>query len=449
LDPAVSRSDPALAPAPAAPTSALTSALTVLGAVDLDGRPTALRAEGGTIVDVGPHVAAHPGDEVLDADGSLLLPGLVNGHTHAAMTLLRGTGDGLPLMRWLRERIWPAEARLTEDDVYWGTRLACLEMVRSGTTHLVDMYWHGAAAARAAADAGLRITASAVLLDGGDDASDEPGAAARTAELVARAVDSLDELASLGPLVRPALGPHAVYTVGERSLRRVGELATDRAVPVHIHLSETRDEVEGCLDRHGVRPAVLLDRCGVLGPATIAAHGCWLDADELALVAERGATVVTNPVSNCKLAVGRSFPLPEARTTGVALGLGTDGAASNDGLDLLADAKVLALLQKHDAGDPGALTAAEALELATGTRSPALGGRGLVVGAPCDVVLVDLDAPQLVGGTDLATTLVYAGSGAVVDTVVVAGRVVMRHRAVPGAAEVVARAREHATRLRA
>jgi 5-methylthioadenosine/S-adenosylhomocysteine deaminase len=427
--------------------AATAAGLAVLGAVDLAGAPIALRAEGGTIVAVGPHVVAQAGDDVLDAGGALLLPGLVNGHTHAAMTLLRGTGDGLPLMRWLRERIWPAEARLGADDVYWGTRLACLEMVRSGTTHFVDMYWHGEAAARAAADAGLRITASAVLLDGGDD--DEPGAATRTADLVARAADSLDELATLGPLVRPALGPHAVYTVGERSLRRVGELAADRAVPVHIHLSETRDEVDGCLDRHGVRPAVLLDRCGVLGPATIAAHGCWLDDDELELVAARGATVVTNPVSNCKLAVGRAFPLPRARAAGVACGLGTDGAASNDGLDLLADAKVLALLQKHDAGDPAALTAAEALELATGARSPVLGGRGLVAGAPCDLVLVDLDAPQLVGGTDLATTLVYAGSGAVVDTVVVAGRVVMRHRDVPGAAEVVARAREHATRLRA
>ena len=427
--------------------AATAAGLAVLGAVDLAGAPTALRSVGGTIVAVGPDVLAQPGDEVLDAGGALLLPGLVNGHTHAAMTLLRGTGDGLPLMRWLRERIWPAEARLTEDAVYWGTRLACLEMVRSGTTHLVDMYWHGAAAARAAVDAGIRTTTSAVLLDGGDD--DAVGALERSASAVAAAVDSLDELAALGPLVRPSLGPHAVYTVGERTLRAVAELAVDRGVPVHIHLSETREEVETCVDRHGLRPAHLLDRCGLLGPGTIAAHGCWLDADELALLGERGATVVTNPVSNCKLAVGRVFPVRAALAAGVGVGLGTDGAASNDGLDLLADAKVLALLQKHDAGDPAALTAAEALELATGARSPVLGGRGIEVGAPCDLVLVDRDAPQLVGGADLATTLVYAGSGAVVDTVVVAGRVVMRHREVPGSAEVVARAREHAAVLRA
>jgi 5-methylthioadenosine/S-adenosylhomocysteine deaminase len=248
--------------------------------------------------------------------------------------------------------------------------------------------------------------------------------------------------------VRPALGPHAVYTVGEASLAWVGELAADRGVPVHVHLAETAEEVEGCVARHGVRPAVLLDRCGVLGPRTLAAHGCWLDDGDLELLAARGATVVTNPASNCKLATGRTFPLPAARAAGVDVGLGTDGAASNDSLDLLGDTRLLALLQKHAAGDPAALTAPEALAIATGQRSAALGGRGIQIGAPCDVLLVDVDAPQLVGG-DLATTLVYAGSGAVVDTTVVAGRVLMRHREVAGAAEVVAEARARAAALRA
>ena len=215
---------------------------------------------------------------------------------------------------------------------------------------------------------------------------------------------------------------------------------------MQIHLSETEDEVEGSIAEHGKRPAFYLDELGMLGPRTVLAHGCWLDRSELELIAEREATVVTNPVANLKLAVGRVFPYAEAREAGVALGLGTDGPGSNNSLDLLASAKAFALLQKERARDPAAVTAAETLDIATGRRSALLGGKGLAAGAPADFLLVRSDDPELALGA-LDAGLVYAASGSVVDTTVVAGRVLMRGGMVEDVAEVVARARERARRL--
>jgi 5-methylthioadenosine/S-adenosylhomocysteine deaminase len=218
-------------------------------------------------------------------------------------------------------------------------------------------------------------------------------------------------------------------------------------VAIHIHLSETEPEVEGCLERHGVRPAVYLDRLGVLGERTVLAHGVWLDREELELIGERGCTVVTNPVANMKLAVGGIFPYPAARDAGVAVGLGTDGAGSNDSLDLLADLKAFALAQRHASGDPTVVGAAEAWAIATGAASPLLAGGGapLEVGGPADFLLLRRDAHEL-GLGDLHSNLVYAAGGSVVDTTVVGGRVLMRGGEVEGAAEVLARAVERARR---
>ncbi len=260
------------------------------------------------------------------------------------------------------------------------------------------------------------------------------------------ALRSLDQLAELGPAVAPALAPHSIYTVSEGSLRWIAELGAEREVPVHIHLSETEQEVEDCLAAHGKRPAAYLDELGMLSERTILAHGVWLDAEELELVAARGCTVVTNPVANMKLAVGGVFPYPAARAAGVAVGLGTDGAGSNDSLDLLADLKLFALAQKHAAADPTAIAAAEAWEIATGARAPLLGADQLAVGAPADFLLLRPDAAEL-GIGDLASALVYAASGAAVDATVVGGRVLMRGGEVPEMGEIVAQAAERARRL--
>ena len=222
------------------------------------------------------------------------------------------------------------------------------------------MYWHPEATARAVADAGLRATIGAPLFD----LDGVPSSCAR------RPGADLEALAGLGPTITPALAPHAIYTVSEESLRWIAELSAERGLPIQIHLSETEKEVQDCLAAHGERPAFYLDRLGLLSERTVLAHGVWLDPDELALIAERGATVVTNPVANMKLAVGGVFPHPAARAAGVPVGLGTDGAGSNDSLDLLADLKVFALAQKHAAADPTAIDAAEAWAVATGARAP-------------------------------------------------------------------------------
>ena len=412
--------------------------LVILGA-GLDGQEVGLRCEGARIAAIRADVEAGPADEVIDAAGLALVPGLVNGHTHAAMTLFRGFADDLPLMEWLTDHIWPVEKRMSDDDVYWGARLACVEMIRTGTTCFWDMYWHAEATARAVEDAGIRAVTAAPLID-----DDDPAKSERACSDAERSLERIAEAG--GEMARPGFAPHAIYSVSERSLRWIAERAEALDLPVQIHLAETADEVEACVRDRGERPASYLDGVGLLGPRTVIAHGCWLDRSELELIAERGATVVTNPVANLKLAVGRVFPYRDARAAGVALGLGTDGPGSNNSLDLFADAKTFALLQKNEARDPAAVSAVETLEIATGRRSRLLRGRGLEPGAPADFLLVRADVPELAVGT-LEAGLVYAASGSVVDTTVVAGRVLMRDGEVDGAEEVVARARERARGL--
>ena len=413
--------------------------LAVAGAV-LEGETIGLREEDGLIVELGPSVEPKTGDEAIDADGLLLSPPMVNGHTHAAMTLFRGFGDDMPLMEWLRTKIWPAEAKLEPDDVYGGTRLACLEMIRSGTTRFFDMYWHGSEAARAVVDAGLRASISSVIIDQLDPAQGE--------SMRAEVIELLDRIAEADPRISPSLGPHAIYTVSSQSLAWIAEVAAEREIAVQIHLSETEQEVSDCLDAHGKRPTAYLDELGFLGPRTLLAHGVWLDQSELELIAERDATVVANPAANMKLAVGGVLPYPAAARAGVRLGLGTDGVSSNSNLDSFEEVKLFSLSQKHASGDSSTLPADEALAIARGLRSPALGGTPLEVGQPADFLLLRGSDPELSAG-DLDADLVYSAGGSVVDTTVVAGQVLMRGRVVPGADELVAEVRARAARLTA
>jgi 5-methylthioadenosine/S-adenosylhomocysteine deaminase len=405
----------------------------------LDGETVGLRTRSGLIEAIGAQVEAAPGDHVLDAAGAILVPPLVNGHTHAAMTLFRGHGDDLPLMRWLQEAIWPVEARLTDEDVYWGTRLACLEMIRTGTTNFWDMYWEPAAVARAVEDAGVRATIGPPMID--PNSTDGLGDRDRTI------VGQIEHLAGCGPRIRAAVSPHSIYTVATEGLEFAVSLAREHDLPVQIHLSETEPEVDDCVAKFGVRPAFYLDSVGMLGEQTVLAHGVHLDRAELELIAERGATVVTNPVANMKLAVGGVFPYPAARSAAVRIGLGTDGAGSNNSLDLMSDLKTFALAQRHHAADAEAIPVDEAWAVATGQRSPLLGDPDpLRPGQPADFLLLDPDCHELALG-DLASNLVYTATGSVVKTTVVEGRILMHDRQVEGAEEVIHKARERATHL--
>lgn len=382
---------------------------------------------------------------VLDCTGLHLFPSLRNGHTHAAMTLFRGWGDDLPLMTWLEERIWPAEARMSAEDVYRGTRLALLEMIRSGTTYLNDMYWHAPAIARAVSEMGLRAHVGAAFVDLGQES-----VAARWRGAVEEWLEQRD---AWGPRVRATIAPHAIYTVSTEHLRWLGDLAEEYDLLYHIHLSETPDEVVRCLAEHGVPPGRLLDDLGLVTRRLVAAHGVHLRPEEMQRLGEAGASVVTNPAANLKLAVGGIFDYVAARAAGVRVVIGTDGVASNNNLDLLEEVKLAALLQKHRAEDPTVLPAAEALGLATSEPAALFGpGTGRVaVGEPADLILVDLSGPSTAPGHDPVSDLVYAASGAVVQTTICDGRVLMHEGRVEvvDEAEVIAEARETALRLTA
>ncbi|MBF0125518.1 MAG: amidohydrolase [Magnetococcales bacterium] len=375
------------------------------------------------------------GSPCLDAAGMLLAPGLVNGHTHAAMTLFRGFGDDMPLMEWLRQRIWPAEARLSEEDVYWGTKLACLEMIRSGTCCFQDMYWHYNGVVRAVTEMGLRAGVGAVLID---VAGVEQAVACKKL-----AEQMFEESHDYPDRLRYTLAPHAIYTVSEETLRWIADFSDRHDLPVHIHLSETRHEVEQCLQQHGMRPAYYLDRLGLLTSRMLLAHGVYLDDGELDLIGQRGATLVTNPVSNLKLAVGAVFPYQKASDRGIPIAIGTDGAASNNSLDLFQEVKTLALIQKHAMNDPTTLPAAAAWEIVTGSRAPlattqaAVTHRAtLAVGQPADFLLLRHQEIEVSPNHQLLSNLVYAASGHIVDSVVVNGRVLMHQRRIDGAEEI-------------
>jgi 5-methylthioadenosine/S-adenosylhomocysteine deaminase len=384
---------------------------------------------------------------VVDGRGLHAFPGLKNGHTHAAMTLFRGYGDDLPLMEWLRTRIWPAEALLTEEDIYHGTRLGIVEMIRSGTTYFNDMYWHRAGVLRAVEELGVRSHVGSVFIDHGDPTGVAAGA------LRDAVLQQVAERHTLNPRIQVSVAPHAIYTVSPESLEWIAGLAAQDDLVVHIHLSETWPEVEACVATHGVKPAFFLQRLGLLGPNLVLAHGVYLDAEEMELLAEHDVTVVTNPIANMKLATGGIFDYRTAKAAGLRVALGTDGAGSNNNLDLIEEMKVLALVQKHRAQDPTVLTAHDALELATTApaRSFRLGSGRLEAGAPADLILVDLSHASTQPVHDPVSALVYAANGGAVHTTICDGRVLMHDRRVEvvDEAEVVASAVAAAERLAA
>ena len=255
---------------------------------------------------------------IVDGDGALALAGLSNTHTHAAMSLLRGYADDMILQDWLSKKIWPLEAHLTADDVYWGTKLACLEMIRTGTTAFNDMYFQMESAAKAVDEAGIRAVLCYGFIDLGDAEKREHEC--KATEALAAHIKKMDN-----PRIRAAAGPHAPYTVSPQGLKWCAEFARDQQIPIHIHLSETEKEVNDCVSQHGKRPAALLDECGILTPRTIAAHGCWLDDAECVLLGKRGVHVAHNPASNMKLATHRAMLYPATQEPGQTSASGRTG----------------------------------------------------------------------------------------------------------------------------
>jgi len=411
--------------------------------VVVDGRAVDIRCEQGRVATIEPRTSAGAGagaeppdaDDVLDGRGCTARAPLINSHTHAAMTLFRGGGDDLPLMEWLETRVWPYEEQITDDEVYAGTRLAIVEMVRAGTVFFNDMYWHPRAVIRAVEDSGVRACIGKAFFDHGDTARAQP--------LRADYEDLFAEAAGHSDRVTLSVSTHSIYTVSEGSLRWAGELAAANDAVFHIHLSETEAEVDDCRREHGASPVEYLDRLGLLSERTIAAHTVWLSDDDVRLLGERGVVCAHNPVSNMKLAIGGVYPYAKLRDAGAVCAIATDGAGSNNNLDLLEELKIAALLQKQHEGDPTALPADEALAMADANPAHAFGlsGPRLEVGREADLILIDRERPELTPGHSLASDLVYSAGGAVVDSTVCAGRVLMRHREIEGEDEIIAAAR--------
>lgn len=405
--------------------------------VFLGGRTRNIFIEGNEIVAISEANKKHVAEFVIDGTGKAAIPGLFNAHTHAAMTLLRGYADDMPLRKWLETKIWPVEGKLTENDVYWGTKLACLEMIKSGTTFFNDMYWHWRGSAKAVAECGIRAALSAVFIDGFDEEK------AKAQMLRNEAL--YKENKKLPERIIFALGPHAIYTVSENSLCWVRDFAEKHDLLVHIHISETETEVEDCIKRYGMRPVEYLNELDFLCARTIACHCTHLSRNEMALLKKHNVKLVHNPTSNMKLAAGRT-PYDELKRLGLYpnIALGTDGCASNNNLDMFEEMKMASLLHKLYSGDPTSMPAVEAFELATGNaaRMFRLNAGEIAESKLADVVLLDLKTVNLVPNHNLISNIVYSANGSCVDTVICDGEILMAERKVKGEDEIREKAQE-------
>ena len=363
-------------------------------------------------------------EKIIDARSGIIMPGLVNSHTHAAMTCFRGIADDLPLMTWLNEHIFPAEAKLDVDKVYRGSLLACAEMIMSGTTTFCDMYLFEEAVARAAEEAGMRAVVGEVLYDFPSPNYGEIEKGFKyTEELAARYKDH--------PLVKVAVEPHSPYLCAPELLQKAGDLSKSAAILFVTHLSETKSEVETIQERYQKTPVEHLANLGVLGPNVLACHCVELTEKDISILAQNDVKVAHNPESNMKLASGIA-PIPKLIEAGICVGLGTDGCASNNNLDLFSEMDTVAKLHKADSLNPTVMDADTVLSMATVWGARSLGIEditgSLTVGKRADVIVVDTRKPHLSPLYRPTSHLVYAVGGSDVDTTIINGRVVMENR---------------------
>ena len=398
--------------------------------------------EGNRIARIAPNLSTPEGTEVIDGTDKAVIPGFINTHTHAAMTLFRGYGDDLPLMEWLEDYIWPVEAKMTAHDVYVGARLACLEMLRSGTTCFLDMYMHPLETARAVEELGLRAHLSYTLFD--------QGGAERAALDRKRSYEYYEAFKAFSDRITFTLGPHAIYTVSGEQLQFCHKFAVEHNVKINLHLAETKGEVDECVRQHGLTPVRYLEKLGILSEHLIVAHVVWVDDEEMDLLAKHRVSVVHNPASNMKLCSGYTFKYEEMKKRGIRLGIGTDGCSSSNNLDMVIAMKLASLLGKAWRFSPTATKAADIYHSATigGAEILEIPAGRIAEGMLADLSLVDLNVPELVPLNSLTSNLVYATSGSsCIDTVIIDGVIRMRDRYVPGQEEIIAEAREVARRL--
>lgn len=403
----------------------------------LKGKKTDLYIKDGKIEKIALKINKKARQKIDGKGEKAVLPGLINCHTHSAMSLLRGYGDDLPLKQWLEKKVWPLEKNLTADDVYWGTKLACLEMIKTGTTCFNDMYWFEQASVQATEEMGVRGVIGLVLLDFDPKGSRE----------------NLEKFWKIFQkrkfkTISFSMAPHAIYTVCQENLIWAKNFAQKNNLILHLHLSETKKEVQDCFKKYKLRPVEYLDKIGFLNKNCILAHGIWLSDKEIKILTKRKCNVVYNPCSNMKLASG-VFPYSKFKKAKVNICLGTDGAASNNNLDLFEEMKTGALLQKANNMDPVIAPASEIFKTATQNAGRALNMKvgQIKLGNLADLILLDLNQFCFTPGHNLISDLVYSCQGNCVSDLICHGEILMRDRKVKGEKQILQQSKKRAKKL--
>lgn len=379
-------------------------------------------------------------DTIIDASDMVILPSFFNGHTHSAMTLFRGYADDLPLNEWLKNHIWPLESKLTEEYVYWGTKLACLEMIKGGTTFVNDMYWYPIGTARAIEEMGIRALISEVYIDNNNP------------ELTNQSIKNITSFFKKKKIfsdrVNFGLGPHALYTVSENLLKWTKQFADKNKLLIHFHVSETSSEVDECIKKTGMRPIEYLEKINFLGPNLIACHAIWLDENEIQICKKHKVKIVYNPVSNLKLSSGINFPYQNYIEKGIDPVIGTDGTASNNNLSILESLKFASLIQKG-INNPETLPARKAFEMATnnGAKTFNINSGKIKEGMLADIILIKLKNPQLTPNFNLLSNMIYSADNSCIDTVICNGQILMKNRKVKNENEILEKSAKKAYQL--
>ncbi len=403
-----------------------------------EGVPSDILIDGGVIAKIVPadsEMLAPQGAEVVDCTGRTAFPGLMNMHTHAGMSMMRGLGEDVDFHTWI-DNLWEVEKMLDDEYVYHATRLACLEMIKTGTTTFADQYWYSESGHKAVAEMGLRALLCYVVLDHNDPAESE--FQKKECEQWYEKAKKWQDQTLLG------IGIHAIYTVREEMIVWAAEFARKNGLFIHTHISETKKEVDDCYAQHGMSPVEYLDKLGVLGPDVIAAHTLWLSEKDIQILAERGVTCVHNINSNLKLSSGYRFMYNELRDADANICIGTDGCASSNNLDVLEAMKTSAIVQKAWRNDPKVMPLNEVIAMATVNGGKALGlnvGK-IEEGALADLIIINTDSYHFMSKGSFEANLVYSAHSDCVESVICNGKFIMRNRVVPGEKEILAAARE-------
>ena len=364
-------------------------------------------------------------DKIIDGEGKVLLPGFVNTHTHLSMTLFRGLADDLSLDTWLNDHIWPMEANLNGDYCYAGALLGAVELIKSGTTTFSDMYFYMEDVARAVDEAGIRAVLSYGMIDFGD-------AERREAEIKENLTLFENCNGMADGRIKVFFGPHSPYTASEELLIKVRQLADEYNMGIHIHVSETQKEINDVNEEKGLRPFEYLDKIGFLGPDVVAAHSVWLSDEEIEIIKKHDVKISHNPCSNMKLASGIA-PVSKLMENDICVSIGTDGASSNNNLDLIEELKTASLLQKVSTLDPNVLNSHEAIAMGTIKGAEALGLAdeigSIEVGKKADIILIDTNSANMVpDSSTLTSNIIYSANGSNVDTTICNGKILMENK---------------------